>query len=138
MRGVAGPVTSKVLNDAARFLAGLPGGPQSQYHEAESTPAWAQYSKGFDDTWATAEKEQFAAVNAFEARELKPSASGNSFLFYPFSGPDVLYATQFFPRSTLTRIQSIPVIPSGVEGPNPWRDSSTLSGTLLSPAAAAA
>ena len=98
---VPSAIDAKLLNEAALFLAGLPGGPHSHYHDAESTPAWAQYAKGFNQTWATAEKEQFAAINEFETRELKPSASGNSFLFYPFSGPDVLYATQFFPRSTL-------------------------------------
>ncbi len=94
-------IDPQLLNDAARFIAGLPGRPQGAYRELEATAAWHDYAGAFDKTWSTAEIQQFAPVRAFEERELKPASTGNSFLFYPFSGPDVLYATQFFPRSTL-------------------------------------
>ncbi len=42
-------------------------------------------------------------MRAFEERELKTASAGNDFLFYPFSGPDVLYATQFFPTQQAIR-----------------------------------
>ena len=94
-------IDPQLLNDAARFIAGLPGRPQGAYHELEATAAWHDYAGAFDKTWTNADAQQFVPVRAFEERELKPAGSGASFLFYPFSGPDVLYATQFFPRSTL-------------------------------------
>ncbi|MEO7653658.1 MAG: hypothetical protein ABIZ80_24630, partial [Bryobacteraceae bacterium] len=48
-------------------------------------------------TWARVEKDQFEAVSAFQKRELASMAAGSDFTFYPLSGPDVLYATRFFP-----------------------------------------
>ena len=95
---VPSSIDAKLVNDAAHFLAGMPSGAGGAYHDLETSDAWADYSKGFDRTWAGDEKEQLIPVRAFAREHVH---SGNTFLFYPFSGPDVLYATQFFPNSTL-------------------------------------
>src|SRR5450631_2046054 len=55
-------IDAQLLNDAARFLAGMPGRPQSAYHELESTPAWSAHASAFDKAWANAETRQFARV----------------------------------------------------------------------------
>jgi hypothetical protein len=47
------------------------------------------------------DKRQFQRVHAFQEREISPIHSGSSFVFYPFSGPDVLYPTLFFPNCRL-------------------------------------
>jgi hypothetical protein len=52
-------------------------------------------------TWSELDKSQFQHVGAFQERELSPIHSSSSFVFYPFSGPDVLYATLFFPNCRL-------------------------------------
>lgn len=83
-------------NDAALFLAGMPGRPESAYKKFENTEPWKRYSTEFNSTWSKAEKEQYAAVDTFQKRELANVATGQ-FVFYPFSGPDVIYATRFFP-----------------------------------------
>src|SRR4030095_1025564 len=52
-------------------------------------------------TWSELDKSQFQRVRAFQEREISPIQAGSSFVFYPFSGPDVLYATLFFPNCRL-------------------------------------
>ena len=52
------------------------------------------------EKWKTADAKQFGAIDAFQKRELAGQYSPSKFLFYPLSGPDVLYATRFFPEAT--------------------------------------
>jgi len=86
------------LNDTARFLAGLPGRSGGPFQALESTPSWKRYSAELADTWSAAQKDQFDSVDAFQRRELAGLRNGSSFVFYPFSGPDVLYVEHFFPN----------------------------------------
>jgi hypothetical protein len=86
------------LNDTARFLAGLPGRANGPFHQLEATRTWKNYSTEIAETWNQAQKDQFAAVDAFQQRELASLHTGGSFVFYPFSGPDVLYLSHFFPN----------------------------------------
>jgi hypothetical protein len=87
------------FEDTALFLAGLPGRANGPFHAAEQTPAWRKYSDEFSKTWEHAQTEQFQAVDAFQHRELATLNTNSSFIFYPFSGPDILYAYHFFPNA---------------------------------------
>ena len=87
--------------DAARFLAGLHGRSDSWFAELERTQAWQSYAARLGRTWGELDASQFQAVRTFQGRELSSIHSGSSFVFYPFSGPDVLYATLFFPNCRL-------------------------------------
>ncbi|MGP8244084.1 MAG: hypothetical protein ACLQVN_06155 [Bryobacteraceae bacterium] len=87
-------------NDTALFLAGLKGPPDGPYHELEQTEAWKSYAARFDQTWQKALRDQFAPVDAFQKRVLANIHTGSQYLFYPFSGPDVLYQVHFFPEAT--------------------------------------
>ena len=87
--------------DAACFLAGLHCRPDSWFSVLELTSAWQRYAGQLDRTWSELDKRQFQHVRAFQERELSPIHSGSSFVFYPFSGPNVLYATLFFPNCRL-------------------------------------
>jgi hypothetical protein len=88
-------------NHTARFLAGLKGGVGSPFAQLEQTAEWHEYARTMDASWARLDKGQLASVKAFQRRELSAVKQNNSFVFYPFSGPDVLYATSFFPDSKL-------------------------------------
>ncbi|MGA2149756.1 MAG: hypothetical protein ABSH49_32925 [Bryobacteraceae bacterium] len=87
-------------NDTALFLAGLKGRPDGPYRDLEQTEAWKNYSARFDRTWTKALRDQFAPVDAFQKRVLAKLHTGSAYLFYPFSGPDVLYQVHFFPDAT--------------------------------------
>lgn len=94
------PEESRQLNDTARFLAGVPGRSDGPFRDLEATESWKQYSAQITQTWNQAQKDQFDAVDSFQRRELAPLHTGSSFVFYPFSGPDVLYLEHFFPKGT--------------------------------------
>jgi hypothetical protein len=76
----------------------MPGPPDGPFHTLESTEAWRSYAAEFDKTWEEADREQLRPVDAFQKRELAPLHTGSDFVFYPFSGPDVVYALRFFPE----------------------------------------
>jgi hypothetical protein len=86
----------RTFNDAARFLAGLPGEAGSPYGELEKHEAWQTYAKDFDTAFKRSDDRLLRPVREFSARELKGAATGG-FVYYPFAGPDVLYVQSFYP-----------------------------------------
>ena len=98
----APPIESAVdaaqLNDVARFLAGIPGRPESPLHALESEASWIAWAENFKQTWAEALRTQFEPVAVFQRTQVSPGAAT---VFYPFSGPDVLYMLRFFPAASV-------------------------------------
>jgi hypothetical protein len=92
---------SREANDAARFLAGLPGTEGSPYAALEATDAWKEHQRLLDATWKEAEAEQFPGLRKFQADELSDPALAGRTVFYPFSGPDALTLTTYFPHNPL-------------------------------------
>jgi len=92
---------SREANDAARFLAGLPGAEGSPYAALEATDAWKEHRLLLDATWKEAEAEQLPGLHKFQADELSDPALAGRTVFYPFSGPDALTATAYFPHNPL-------------------------------------
>jgi hypothetical protein len=98
----ASEIAPQLCNDTADFLGGLKGRPDGPFHELEETEAWKKYAAEFDKSWENSRNKQFQAVDAFQKRELAPLHTNGTFLFYPFSGPDILYPQHFFPDARLT------------------------------------
>jgi hypothetical protein len=92
---------SREANDAARFLAGLPGTPGSPYAEFEKTEAWKEHSRQLDAMWNEAEGQLLPGLRKFQSDELSDQSLEGRTVFYPFSGPDALTATLYFPRNPL-------------------------------------
>ncbi len=90
---------SQLPNDTAQFLAGIRGRPDGPFRQAEDSPAWQKYSQEFDEIWKRQETGQFRNVDEFQKRELAPLKTNSNYVFYPLSGPDVLYANHFFPNA---------------------------------------
>jgi hypothetical protein len=97
-------VDGATANDAARFLAGLPGRPESTFHHLEQAPAWQAYSREFQGRWSGLKSTQIAAVADFQKREIAPVLEqvNSGYVFYPFSGPDILYLKSFFPGASIS------------------------------------
>ena len=93
--------------DAASFLAGLHGRSDGWFASLERTAAWQAYAGRLDRAWSEMEQQQFQPVREFQKRELSAIRSNSSFLFYPFSGPDVLYPRIFFPNCRLIVMASL-------------------------------
>lgn len=79
------------LERMARSLAGMPGGLES--------PPLAAHAQALERAFARLDSGQLARIRAWSARELPGEVHTAKVLFYPFSGPDVLYATALFPQT---------------------------------------
>jgi len=95
-------VPTQLCMDTANFLGGIKGRADGPFHALEDTAAWKAYADQWDKTWEHAKAKQFDAVDSFQKRELSSIKSGSNYMFYPFSGPDILYAQHFFPNARLS------------------------------------
>jgi hypothetical protein len=100
----AGAATSDVphtrqANDTARFLAGMRGTDGSPFAALEETPAWQDHRRQLDAAWSRTETELLVGSRKFQADELNSAAFQSRTVFYPFSGPDALTATVYFPHN---------------------------------------
>ena len=86
-------------DDVGRFLAGLPAKPGSPFGALDQQAAWVRHREEMDQAWNRIDRETIAAMRDFQRRELRPASVGKSLVFYPFSGPDALVLTAFFPDS---------------------------------------
>jgi hypothetical protein len=86
-------------NDNALFLAGLPVASSSPYYALERTDAWKSYASVFEENWSHVDRDQLKPIETFAQTRIAPLHSRVDFVFYPFAGPDVLYAMKFFPKA---------------------------------------
>ena len=96
--GPALPAAS--VNDTARFLAGLPVSPNSSLVPLTHQSSWQQHAHYFDEAWTKIGVRQFAGIRDWEASYLPEAAGPVPVVYYMFSGPDFLYANQFFPNAS--------------------------------------
>lgn len=89
----------KKYNDVARILAGMPIESTSEYYEITQTTYWQTYAKAANAGWASADKKRFDAMRTWSEKELADLNQMEGDIFYPFSGPDIYYAYQFFPTA---------------------------------------
>lgn len=87
------------VDDTARFLAGMPGNPGSQFSALEADAAWKEHRQLTDAAWARADEKLIRGLREFQQSELSDPSFVKNVLFYPFSGPDALTATLCFPQS---------------------------------------
>ena len=88
------------VNDTARFLAGLPVSEGSPLAALTQNPAWQQHATFFDEAWARLTARQFVGIRNWEVNYLPDATQPIPVVFYMFSGPDFLYAHQFFPNAS--------------------------------------
>ena len=86
-------------DDVGRFLAGLPAKAGSQLADLQNEKAWTKHRDELDLAWGRMEREPLPAMRAFRTGELNVDPVCSAPVFYPFSGPDALMVTVFFPRS---------------------------------------
>lgn len=86
-------------DDVGRFLAGLPARPGSPLAALQNERAWVRHRGELERGWSGIEGERLPAMRAFQKSELDACPTAASPVFYPFSGPDVLMVTVFFPRA---------------------------------------
>lgn len=119
--GLNVPSHAASVNDTARLLAGLPAliGNEA-YPEVRATDGWAAHQSRMNELWRDYEGRHLQPIRQWASREIGDLQGANA-LFYPFGGPDFLFADAFFPRAET-------VVLVGLEPADPLPQLSTLAG----------
>ncbi|NOS91482.1 MAG: hypothetical protein HOP30_06145 [Cyclobacteriaceae bacterium] len=100
---VAAPVAAiekdTVLDNAARFIAGLPQLSESSFKKLQEDKYWKEYQASMDANWKKMYDSRLSKMKAWEENTFSKSIHDSLTLFYPFSGPDFLHAFYLFPRA---------------------------------------
>lgn len=109
-------------DDFARFLAGRPvkrGEALSTYQRRNGD--YHTHALNFDFEWRKFASRRTNEQALYYKDTLKPLIGSPSTVFYPFGGPDILYASSIFPKAStyvlvgLEKVGSVPSLP----GDNP-------------------
>ncbi len=93
------PRESAALNDWARFLAGLPAERgDDAFASLRAGDDWKRHRAQLDAAWSNFAAQHGGPVNAWARSEIGDLRSANA-VFYPFSGPDILFAQLLYPRA---------------------------------------
>jgi hypothetical protein len=87
------------INASVRGLAGEKASGDTGAAPWESTPEWKDYAEKLDGNWNYLNRVRLNAMRIWGNAELAGLRGKTSAVFYPFSGPDVLYADTLFPNS---------------------------------------
>ena len=88
-----------VLDNAARFIAGLPQLNSNSFSKLQEDKYWKEYQASMDASWNKMHSTRLSKMADWEKNTLSKSIEDSLTLFYPFSGPDFLHAFFLFPRS---------------------------------------
>lgn len=110
-----------VADATAKFLAGLPvrDTPLEAY---VNVPGWTSHATELDRAWKQVEERQLARIRAWAPQALGPAYEENGPMFYMFSGPDFLYANEFFPNAStyiLCGVEPVGPVPEIEKIPRP-------------------
>ncbi|TAF63329.1 MAG: hypothetical protein EAZ55_14155 [Cytophagales bacterium] len=85
-------------NDIARFIAGMTALEGSAIAEYHNNQEWKNYAKSSDTLWKDILDKKRPVMTQWRDAEIKELAATQGTLFYPFSGPDFLHVSIFFPK----------------------------------------
>ena len=88
-------------NDVARFLAGMPVPENSPLAPLMRDPAWQEHAAFFEREFAKLNLRQLQKLHAWQETYFPESLQPVPVAFYMFSGPDLLYVDQFFPKAAV-------------------------------------
>lgn len=92
------PAHATTLNDVARMLAGMDAEGLDQLAGIRRSPIWQQHRQRMDMMWQTHVQMHRDPIQRWAAREIGDLRDAGT-VFYPFSGPDFLFANAFFPHA---------------------------------------
>jgi hypothetical protein len=86
-------------DSTARFLAGLSvtGTPLEKLSQDR---AWTKHATEFEKAWKDLDARQLSKIRSWESEHFREGASSQRPMFYFFSGPDILYAQEFYPKAS--------------------------------------
>lgn len=88
---------NKQLNEVARFISGLGASEDSKLYPFSGNQQYKLYAKQMDEIWTKYKETKLDKIELWRSKYL--AGKSTPFIFYPFSGPDILNALAFFPES---------------------------------------
>ncbi|BAZ41202.1 hypothetical protein NIES4101_71640 [Calothrix sp. NIES-4101] len=86
------------FTDTAKYLAGIKLNNNSPLAQSQKSSIWLKQQQYFENNWSKLETQQLTKVTQWSKQELQQVNNLSPSVFYPFSGPDFLYAYSFFPK----------------------------------------
>ena len=87
------------ITRTALVLAGLRDEAEKAGARLPGSDVWQEYCRQMDRAWKAWNDRVLPKISGWAEKELGPPASEAPWVYYPFSGPDILYASIFFPRA---------------------------------------
>ncbi|MCQ2251614.1 MAG: hypothetical protein MJZ66_10980 [Bacteroidales bacterium] len=81
-------------NDLAQYLAGKDN---AKYASIQTSDHYKKYSKETDETWKELNQRLLTPIQNWSADSIPEFYNDSTTCFYPFGGPDLIFATTFFP-----------------------------------------
>ncbi|MFN5183384.1 MAG: hypothetical protein ACK5D5_10225 [Bacteroidota bacterium] len=85
------------LDEMAKIISGIKDENAKVLSQVFKKKAFINYSNLFETSWKKFDSLRAPQVENFRSKKLNPIVGKTNTLFYPFSGPDFLYANSFFP-----------------------------------------
>lgn len=85
------------FNDIARYIAGMKISAGSGLYSLTKNAIWINYASVTGGTWKHFSATKIKKITGWAQAEIPDLSRDCRTLFYPFSGPDFLYAHSFFP-----------------------------------------
>jgi len=82
-------------DDIAKFIAGIP---TRKFAKIQDLPFYRSHAEWVEKTWTNTIKVRLDPIKTWVEAEKITTPADSCTLFYPFSGPDFLYASTFFPH----------------------------------------
>jgi hypothetical protein len=106
------PRINDTLNDLAHFIAGNTNSAK-YFEEFRKKTAYTDFSAKFTKRWINFDSTKLAPIKSFVATEFAAESKVKN-VFYPFSGPDILYANTIFPEAdvyTMIGLEPVGTLP---------------------------
>lgn len=103
------------IDDVARLLAGLAVADDSGLAAVARTQVWQRYARQLETSFAKLESQQLAPMRKWRGSVLAEHPASHGPVFYPFSGPDLVYLLNLFPEAhtyVLTGLEPIGKMPA--------------------------
>ncbi len=98
-RPAVSPTASSEFDEFAQFIAGHPTA-RAPWAAVEKTTLWEEHARRCNQAWLRLERRQLSRIRTWGSSELKEANAQGRAVFYPFGGPDFLYAQAFFPNAS--------------------------------------
>ena len=85
------------LNAVTNIMSGITDTSLVAFKYIQTSNDYKIFSATFNKRWLGFDSSRLQALQLFREQELSKIVKKQATLFYPFSGPDILYAQTFFP-----------------------------------------